>query len=213
LKAAHKKKLRKSQIRVGEALNEAQLAIDKKAAELLQEAGVLLKMPSLADPNTILMDATEMQNAHIAQPQVRNMSERIFGGFLMRRAFELAFSAAYMFGGSLPNFLELDDVSFESPVDVGDLLVFKARVLHTMPEGGNLGRYVEDHDGMPLIIIEVEAWIAEPTKATARVANHFYFTFSLPDKSTCKRVLPGTLEQARKMATRISAIKERAAMN
>lgn len=213
LKAAHKKKLRKSRIRVGEPLNEAQVEIDKKAASLLNQSGALLQMPSLADPNTILMKDTAMQNAHMAQPQVRNMSDRIFGGFLMRRAFELAFSTAYMFGGDLPNFLELDDVSFDAPVDVGDLLVFKSRVIHTMPNGGNLGAYIEGHSGMPLVIVEVEAWIAEPMKAKARIANHFYFTFALPNKNSCRVVLPGDLDEARRMATRICVIEEQVSLS
>ena len=86
------------------------------------------------------------------------MSNRIFGGFLMRRAFELAFSTAYMFGGDKPEILEVDDISFVSPVDVGDLLIFKSRVLYTMPSGGNIGKYVADHQGMPLVIVEVDAW-------------------------------------------------------
>ena len=70
LKSSHKKKARQKRIRVGEPLNEAMLAIDKEASKLLENAGALLRMPSLADPNTILMNDTEMQNAHIAQPQV-----------------------------------------------------------------------------------------------------------------------------------------------
>lgn len=48
-------------------------------------------------------------------------------GFLMRRSFELAFATAYLFGGDKPRFLEVDDISFDKPVDVGDLLVFKVR--------------------------------------------------------------------------------------
>ena len=90
-------------------------------------AGPLLRMPSLADPNTVLMDQTTQSNAMVAQPQARNLHDRIFGGFLMRRAFELAFATAYMFGGDKPRFLEVDDISFDKPVDVGDLLVFKSR--------------------------------------------------------------------------------------
>ena len=45
----------------------------------------------------------------------------------MRRSFELAFATAYLFGGDKPRFLEVDDISFDKPVDVGDLLVFKVR--------------------------------------------------------------------------------------
>lgn len=34
--------------------------------------------------------------------QERNLHGRVFGGFLMRRAFELAFSTAYLFAGTRP---------------------------------------------------------------------------------------------------------------
>jgi len=213
MRAKAKKIARRSkQFRVGEQLSEGSLAIDKLAAELLKEAGPLLRMPSLADSNSILMSQTEMQNALIAQPQVRNLSDRIFGGFLMRRGLELAYASAYLFGGDKPNFLEVDDISFDSPVDVGDLLVFKSRILYTQPDGGDLGEYVEDHKDMPLVIVEVEAWVTEPEAVDARVSNVFYFTFALPNKKSCRNVLPGNLEEARRMAIRMVADKEQASL-
>lgn len=71
MRAKAKKIARRSkQFRVGEQLSEGSLAIDKLASELLKEAGPLLRMPSLADSNSILISQTEMQNALIAQPQV-----------------------------------------------------------------------------------------------------------------------------------------------
>ena len=99
LKSKAKKMARKHKLRFGEQLSDVALRIDQRAALLLEEAGPLLKMPSLADPNSILMDQTTLSNAMVAQPQVRNMYDRIFGGFLMRRAFELAYATAYAFGG------------------------------------------------------------------------------------------------------------------
>jgi acyl-coenzyme A thioesterase 9 len=95
VKAQAKKVARRNKIQVGRPLSEESLAVDRRAAELLDAAGPLLRMPTLADPNTILMDATAHSNAMVAQPQSRNLHDRIFGGFLMRRAFELAFSTAY----------------------------------------------------------------------------------------------------------------------
>lgn len=95
VKAQAKKVARRNKIQVGRPLSEESLAIDIRAAELLDAAGPLLRMPSLADTSTILMDATAHSNAMVAQPQSRNLHDRIFGGFLMRRAFELAFSTAY----------------------------------------------------------------------------------------------------------------------
>jgi len=210
IKARNKKIARKNQLRIGEQHTDITLQMDKNAAKLLEEAGPLLRMPSLADPQNILMDQTHQSNAMIAQPQVRNLHDRIFGGFLMRRAYELAFSTAYVFGGDKPRFLEVDDISFESPVDVGDLLVFNSRVLYTQPNGGNLGDYVQDHEGMPLVMVEVEAWVTVPERATAKVSNHFYFTFALPNQTSCRRVLPGNIDQARRQAVRMAADIEQA---
>lgn len=212
LKAQAKKQNRRDKLQVGKPMTENSLKVDLLAASLLEKSGPLLRMPSLADPHSILMHNTKMQNAMVAQPQMQNLHNRIFGGFLMRRAFELAFANAYVFGGRRPIFLEVDDISFESPVDIGDLLVFNSRVLYTLPEGGFLGDYVIDHSNLSLVMMEVEAWVTEPEKAEARVSNHFYFTFALPKGSTCRAVLPANIDEARRMASRMTADKEQASL-
>lgn len=102
-------------------------------------------------------------------------------------------------------FLEVDDISFDKPVDVGDLLVLKSRVMYSLPDGGNLGSYVLKHDGLPLVNVEVEAWVTVPETMRAEVSNHFYFTFALPNKHTCKMVLPSNIDQARRQAQRLIA--------
>jgi len=133
-RAAHKKALR-------QANKSPSVQLEERARGLLQKALPLLTMPSLADPYAILMSQTKMQSTEIAQPQVQNLHNRIFGGFLMRKAFEVAFSTAYVFGGARPIFLEVDEVSFLAPVDVGDLLVFNSRVLYT--DTGKVEDYLE----------------------------------------------------------------------
>lgn len=55
---------------------------------------------------------TSLSNTFVAQPQQRNMHGRIFGGFLMRRAFELGFATTYLFAGSRPSFVRVDEVTF-----------------------------------------------------------------------------------------------------
>lgn len=84
--------------------------------ELLAESRVFCDMPALAGRDSILIKDTFLQNSLICQPQQRNIHGRIFGGFLMRRAFELAFATAYGFAGSAPCFLEVDHVDFLKPV-------------------------------------------------------------------------------------------------
>ena len=155
LKAAKKKEARKKVVGNGKPLTEEALKMEQRAEQLMSDAFPLVRMPSLADPNAILMSHTQMQNCMIAQPQVRNLSNKIFGGFLMRRAFELAFSNAYAFGGEWPQMLEVDNITFNAPVNVGDLLQFNSRVIYSLPDGGNLGAEVKNHSSKPLIMIEV----------------------------------------------------------
>ncbi len=81
LKAAKKKQSRKRGIKaVGKTVTEEDMNIEQRSEQLLQEAFPLLHMPSLADSQSILMQNTVLQNTLIAQPQVRNLANRIFGG-------------------------------------------------------------------------------------------------------------------------------------
>jgi acyl-coenzyme A thioesterase 9 len=179
--------------------------IRQHAAELLNQARpLLLNMPSLATRDSSEMSSTKMQNALMAQPQVRNLHNRIFGGFLMRRAFELAFSNAYVFGGARPVFQEVDEVSFAAPVDVGDLLVFNSRVLYTSSN-------YDMHDKHPLVHLEVEAWVTVPEQADAKLSNQFYFTFAIvgdgntTDVAPLRKIMPANIDEATRMARRMEA--------
>jgi acyl-coenzyme A thioesterase 9 len=85
---------------------------------LLAEGRIFCDMPALADRDSILLRDTRLENSLICQPQQRNIHGRIFGGFLMHRAFELAFSTAYAFAGMVPCFLEVAHVDFLRPVSI-----------------------------------------------------------------------------------------------
>jgi acyl-coenzyme A thioesterase 9 len=193
-----------------ESLDRVHPDADALAMQLLQQASPLINLPSLADPHSILMRRTRIQNAQIAQPQMTNLQSRIFGGFLMRRAFELAFSNAYMFGGSRPVFLETDEVSFTKAVNVGDLLVFNSRVIYT--NAGRLSDYYENMrstdenqtttERLMLVHVEVECWVTEPETVKSTLSNQFYFTFAIVNKPV-RNVLPGTMDEARRMAIRM----------
>ncbi|KAL9681221.1 hypothetical protein QQ045_013002 [Rhodiola kirilowii] len=167
---------------------------------LLAEGRVFCDMPALADRNSILLRDTCHQNSLLCQPQQRNMHGRIFGGFLMRRAFELAFATAYAFIGDAPRFLEIDHVDFLRPVDVGDFLRYKSCVLFTELEDSS----------KPLINVEVVAHVTKPELRSSEVSNKFYFTFGLhPDSVTnglkIRNVVPATEEEARRVLERIDA--------
>ncbi len=109
--------------------------------------------------------------------------------------------------------LEVDNITFLTPVDVGDLLQFTSKVIYSLPEGGDLGVHVAKHSKKPLIMIEVECYVIDPDSVKAHLSNLFYFTFLLPKKKTCKRVLPGTIGEARRMVSRMIADEEQAGLS
>lgn len=169
---------------------------------LLAEGRIFCDMPALADRDSILLRDTHLENALICQPQQRNIHGRIFGGFLMHRAFELAFSTAYAFAGLVPCFLEVDHVDFLRPVDVGDFLRLKSCILYTELENPD----------QPLINVEVVAHVTRPEIRSSEVSNTFYFTFTVrPEAKATKNgfkirnVVPATEEEARRILERMDA--------
>ncbi|KAM0974187.1 hypothetical protein FF1_017431 [Malus domestica] len=167
---------------------------------LLAEGRVFCDMPALADRDSILIRDTCLQNSFICQPQQRNIHGRIFGGFLMRRAFEIAFSTTYAFAGVAPHFLEVDHVDFVRPVDVGNFLRLKSCVLYTELE----------NPAEPLINVEVVAHVTQPELRSSEVSNKFYFTFSVPpeamkDGIRIRNVVPATEEEAWRVIERMDA--------
>lgn len=57
----------------------------------------------------------------------------IFGGFLLKQTFELAFCCAAACSHSRPTFVSLDPSTFENPVPVGSVLYLTATVAYTDP--------------------------------------------------------------------------------
>ncbi len=165
---------------------------EEAVQDLLLQSRTLLEMPALVTDDVMLMSQTRVENSLICQPQQRNMADSIFGGFLMRRAFELAFSTCYLHGGSRPHFLELERVIFRQPVQIGDLLRLAAHVTYTTMEP------------RPIVHIEVLASVVNPEKREAVVSNIFNFTFTLnlhleaAHNRTMKAVVPATEGEARK---------------
>ncbi|KAL8733351.1 MAG: hypothetical protein Q9166_002175 [cf. Caloplaca sp. 2 TL-2023] len=88
--------------------------------------------PLRKPPHTHYMSSTTLSSSQIMQPQYRNRHNfMIFGGYLLKTTFELAFCCAAAFSHSRPTFLSLDPSTFENPVPVGSVLYLKATVAYT----------------------------------------------------------------------------------
>ncbi len=66
-------------------------------------------------------------------------------------------------------------------MDVGDLLRFKARVLHVDFDNGKDNK-VSSHDNTQCVDVEVECFVTRPEMVTSEVSNTFLFTFFVDSK-------------------------------
>jgi acyl-coenzyme A thioesterase 9 len=162
----------------------------------------LADLPALSPPRLLPVSSTRVDNAFVTQPQHRNTAGRVFGGLLLRRAFELSFACCYLFAGSRPAFFRCDDVSFAQPVDVGDLMRFSARVLAAWrPEDG----------ASPLLVaVEAVAERARPDERSVATTNTFRYVFrcDVSLRSPPRVPVPTTAEDAQRVAAMLAELPE-----
>eukprot|EP01098_Paradermamoeba_levis_P008181 TRINITY_DN3389_c0_g1_i2.p1 TRINITY_DN3389_c0_g1~~TRINITY_DN3389_c0_g1_i2.p1 ORF type:complete len:454 (+),score=99.25 TRINITY_DN3389_c0_g1_i2:130-1491(+) len=132
---------------------------------------------SLHHPNAIKMGQTRMSSIRVCHPQQRNVHGKIFGGYLLRTGFELAWATAFVFSQSRPFFLCMDDVSFVRPVEIGSILSLNSVIT-----------YVSEINRT--FCCTVNASVIDPTKGTIETTNLFHFTFTCPDKELDGKAAP-----------------------
>jgi acyl-coenzyme A thioesterase 9 len=119
------------------------------------------------------MSDTVLKSAMIMQPQYRNRHNfMIFGGFLLKQTFELAFCCAASFAHARPNFVALDPSTFENPVPVGSVLYLRATVAYTEPEEreGDSTKYTK-------VQVRVDSKVRDVEHGTKKSTGMFNYTF------------------------------------
>uniref|UniRef100_UPI00398E911F acyl-coenzyme A thioesterase 9, mitochondrial-like isoform X2 n=1 Tax=Pristiophorus japonicus TaxID=55135 RepID=UPI00398E911F len=105
----------------------------------------------------------------------RNIFNKIFGGFLMRKAFELAWANACVYGSSRPYAIAVDDILFQKPVEVGSLLYLSSQVCYTE------SKYIQ---------VRVHSEVLDPLTKEHSTTNIFHFTFGC--QKEVMQVIPKT---------------------
>uniref|UniRef100_A0A674ASM4 Acyl-CoA thioesterase 9 n=1 Tax=Salmo trutta TaxID=8032 RepID=A0A674ASM4_SALTR len=113
-------------------------------------------------PNSVWMEDAKVKGLEICHPQERNIFNRIFGGFLMRKAYELGWANACVYGGCRPNLVAVDDILFRKPVEIGSLLLLSSQVCYTE------GKYIQ---------VRVHTEVLDPLTRQHNTTNVFHFTF------------------------------------
>ncbi|NXG46315.1 ACOT9 thioesterase, partial [Psilopogon haemacephalus] len=126
-------------------------------------------------PNSVWMEDAKLKGLQICHPQERNIFNRIFGGFLMRKAFELGWATACSYGSSRPFIVSVDDIMFQKPVEVGSLLLLSGQVCYTE------NNYIQ---------VRVHSEVYDADTREHHTTNIFHFTFI--SESEVPRVVPKT---------------------
>ncbi|KAJ1971189.1 hypothetical protein H4R35_005412 [Dimargaris xerosporica] len=126
----------------------------------------------------IWMDETTLDSMNVTFPENRNVHNKIFGGYLMRLALELAYANGHLFCKGPPHLIAIDDITFKKPVPIGSLLNLSSQVTYSL--------------GAPNTAFEVSvtADVIRPSSGTRETTNVFHLTFKPPTSAPFPRVLP-----------------------
>nr|GAT59085.1 predicted protein [Mycena chlorophos] len=138
----------------------------------------------------VWMSDTKLEKTMLMFPQERNVHQKVFGGYLMRLAYELGFSSASLFmrGGHV-RFLSLDSIQFCQPVPIGSILRLTSHVLYSTQSAE-----------FPLIVhVEVVANVVDVATGEEVTTNDFRFTWcrdDAPEVVPRRKVVPRTYKEA-----------------
>ncbi|KAJ3847591.1 Thioesterase/thiol ester dehydrase-isomerase [Lentinula lateritia] len=144
-----------------------------------QEAAALhenyLKLGAAISQHSYGHQQTRIERCMLMFPQERNVHQKIFGGYLMRLAYELGFSNASMFCRSRVRFLGLDEISFKLPVPIGSILRLNSVILYDdffrqREENGEA-----NHVGVKANVVDIKT-------GTEKTTNEFRFTWRGEEK-------------------------------
>ena len=133
--------------------------------------------------NTVWMQDAKFKNLIVCQPEHRNIFGYIFGGFIMRQAYELAWANAFTFSKARPICTNMGKILFRAPVAIGSLLYFNSQISYTQTCRPDETRYERnrEHD-YHFVQTMVTAEVVDPNTGDLTMTNVFNFTFMIEDK-------------------------------
>ncbi|QQA42257.1 acyl-CoA thioesterase [Pelagovum pacificum] len=92
------------------------------------------------------MDARKLEMTVLMTPDMANFSGKVHGGALLNLLDRVAFSCASRFSHRYAVTLSVDQVVFKEPINVGELVTFRASVNHAGRTSMEVGIRVEAQD-------------------------------------------------------------------
>ena len=108
-------------------------------------------------------------------PDLENVPHKIFGGYVIRRAYELALIQAEEIMPDRPIFVRVNRINFLQPIRIGDKLDFTSRVVYT---------------GDTSMTLEIDIERTSMDKVTKALSNTCVFTFVNVDEDLNPKTVP-----------------------
>ncbi|KAE9375593.1 Thioesterase/thiol ester dehydrase-isomerase [Stipitochalara longipes BDJ] len=141
----------------------------------------------------VYMSSTTIHSVQIMQPQFRNRHNfMIFGGFLLKSTFELAFTCASAASHTRPTFIALDPSTFLHPVPVGSVLYLTATVAYSDSPLVPTGDGKASPEGSSRIQIRVDSKVRDIEHGETKPTGTFNYTFEVKKEI---KVIPETYAQ------------------
>ncbi|KAF6757787.1 Thioesterase/thiol ester dehydrase-isomerase [Ephemerocybe angulata] len=131
------------------------------------DANANVKFDTAPQKERVWMGDTVLAKTLLMFPQERNVHQKVFGGYLMRLAYELGFANASMFCRDSVRFLSLDGISFARPVPIGSILKLESMIMHT----------ASNEEYPALVHVGVRANVVDVKTGTEKTTNDFRFTW------------------------------------
>eukprot|EP00092_Neocalanus_flemingeri_P026753 GFUD01029005.1.p1 GENE.GFUD01029005.1~~GFUD01029005.1.p1 ORF type:complete len:512 (-),score=111.14 GFUD01029005.1:129-1664(-) len=131
--------------------------------------------------NSTWMTDSKLKSVMMCEPEHKNDYNKIFGGLIMEKCIDLAFTNTWVFTGAVqvPVCTHIDDVIFLKAVEIGDLLYFHSQVVFT-------------HE--TLVQARVSAEVLDRETKRLKLTNVLQVTFKLP--SEVPHVIPQSYHEA-----------------
>ncbi|ELT98028.1 hypothetical protein CAPTEDRAFT_123067 [Capitella teleta] len=152
--------------------HDERLLIHDLFLQTLDESSATFKHP-IKPAGSVWMEDTLLKNITICFPEERNLYGKIFGGYLMRQAFEIAWANACVYCKGRPSIVAVDDIIFKKPVEIGSLLYLSSQIVYTNG----------DH-----MLVKVHAEVVNAKSGQHETTNIFHYTFR--SKMTIPPVIP-----------------------
>lgn len=148
---------------------------DPPGKEEFQHLRELHKAQEQDDFDGLLAGDLVRSNWERMYPDQENVPKKIFGGYVIRRAFELALMHAEEIASHRPVFVRVNRINFLEPIRIGDKLDFTSRIVYT---------------GDTSISIEIDIERTSLDKVTKALSNTCVFTFVNVDQDMNPRPVP-----------------------